>query len=99
MSADNWGICPKCIRRHDDQRAVLEQRLEDDYGKVSREDYKRLEQDVADFPLDHEKTELREDYEFVLFDDGTFYAKYVARCQNDECDFEFTFKHQEDVKV
>src|SRR5688572_5583480 len=98
MSADNWGICPKCKLRHEARLASNAEILAEQYGKVDLQAYKLLEEKFNAVPEEYDEYELREDYEFVMFDDGDFLATYSAHCKNDACDFKFSFDHRETVK-
>jgi len=40
---------------------------------------------------------LREDYEIGMDTDGIFYVRYTGACNS--CDFKFSYKHDEKVKV
>lgn len=46
---------------------------------------------------DEDNWTLREYHEFYLALDGTFTADYQGKC--DECDFEFSFNHKQQVQV
>lgn len=99
MSADNWGICPKCKAKHEKLIEDNEQLLAEQYGKVDLVSYKLLEERLAAVSDEYETYELREDYEIVMTEDGHFYCSYSCSCYNDECDFKYNYHHEEDVDV
>ena len=86
MSADNWGICPKCIK-------AKNKRIEEAYGKVSRKEYERMLSEIN--KNDIGLRTLREDYEIYTDGDGIFSIRYSCRCS--DCGFYHTFKHAEAV--
>ncbi len=47
MSADNWTSCPACKSKDEDGLAALKKRLDEEYGKISRAEYKDLEAQVG----------------------------------------------------
>jgi len=65
------------------------------YGKLSPEEYEAA-MIVSKQPIDLKET-LREDYEFYIEDDGSFYASYEAHC--DRCGFKYSFNHSEQIKI
>lgn len=95
MSADNWAECPKCRKRVEKEYADANKALREQYGKVSLEEYKKLE-DVAKLKA-HKCKEmditLREDYEIGIYD-GRFYIGYSGTCTDPNCDFVFHFDHK-----
>lgn len=102
MSADNWGICPKCVKRHNEGLFNAQKAVVDNYGAVPLEDFIELQKKAIERKVGgtkYEVHELREDYEFWLDTDGTFNAVYKARCYNNECDFAFEFRHDEQVPL
>ena len=95
MSADNWTICPRCMKMAVEEKDKQNKQAAESYGKVSEVEYTEiLEKARADINM--EQT-LREDYEFYMEDDGTFTADYRAHC--DRCGFKYEFKHEEEVAV
>ena len=95
MSADNWTYCPQCKKNREVKRAAQKRRAEKSYGKVSPEEYDRLLA-AANDETELEDT-LREDYELGVDDIGHFYVSYRASCE--QCDFAFTFKHDQVVTL
>jgi hypothetical protein len=97
VSADKWTVCPKCKIRHEKRIESNEQILAEQYGKIDLVSYKLLEERLGAVPDEYEDEEMREDYELFMDDDGHLYISYSAYCTNDECDFRYNFKHEEDV--
>lgn len=97
MSAENWDICPSCLKKATKDRADKVQAVTDAYGKVPADEYELMRADVAASALFGEKEDehtLREDYELGIFhDEDTFYVEYSGKCT--VCDFSKTFKHSE----
>lgn len=95
MSADNWGICPKCKKANEeaDKKRILA--LGEKYGKVPADEYIRLAKE-ANKPTHLENT-LREDYEIYTNEDGDFYVSYSCFCS--VCGYKYNFKHEEQLKI
>lgn len=94
MSADNWTICLKCRKAALAAKERDRKKLAKQYGKVEPAEFIKRSAEV-DKPVGLEET-LREDYETGLHE-GQFYVSYRASCNR--CDFEFSYKHEEAVKV
>ncbi len=94
MSADNWDICPKCKIKHQNDAAKAKQKAMDSYGKVTAEQWLKL-QEKAKAETKLEAT-LSEYYELGIHE-CKFFVSYGASCR--ECGFEFTYKHEQDVKI
>jgi len=94
MSADNWGICPKCRSEAIRKAEAADKATRAKYGKISAQLY---EDSMAAVRLLMRKAEsdeprtLREDYELGIDSEGAFEINYRASCQT--CDFKFSFKH------
>lgn len=84
MSADNWGICPKCIR-------VKNKRIEEAYGKVPKIEYERMLEEIKKPDV----RTLREDYEIYTDEDGFFSVSYYCQCS--DCGFCHRFKYSEQL--
>lgn len=95
MSADNWGICPRCKARAIKAREAKQLAAGAAYGKVPSADYLKMLADV-EVPLEHEET-LREDYDVRTGEDGEFCVSYGCSCE--ECGFKHSFKHAELLPV
>lgn len=66
MSADNWGVCPRCLDRAKERLAVLTKAAEDAYGTADRDTYEQLAEvakAAADEFSEDEIATFREDYE------------------------------------
>ena len=89
MSADNWVRCPKC----DKKKLELKKKLNDVYGKVSLEEYVKLQDELR---ILFEKSEytLREDYEQGILE-GMYLVKFNARCR--KCNFAFKYEYKQEV--
>lgn len=93
MSADNWGTCPRCLKRAEKAQEAKKNRAVKAYGKVSPDEYAKLlllasEEDAME-------STLREDYDIGITEEGSgvFYVRYTARCT--ACELSFTFNHEE----
>jgi hypothetical protein len=85
MSADNWGICPKC-------KKLSKERAKSLYGKASEDEY--LVYFLSEKSKGTKET-LREDYEIYTDDDGEFSVGYDCSC--DECGFSYHFQYKASV--
>ncbi len=94
MSADNWGICPRCKVEALKEQEARQQAAADAYGKVSSTEYGELVAKALE-PMQLEET-LREDYELGLGEDGEFYVSYRGAC--DKCALEHSFALGEAAK-
>jgi hypothetical protein len=95
MSADNWTLCPKCLKTENNKRAKQVALAKKSYGVVPPDEYAKLIEE-ANAPIAMQDT-LREDYEFSMYDDGTFEASYRAGCNS--CGFKHEFEAREQVKI
>lgn len=82
MSADNWAVCPKCLKESQDEWAKDHEELLSKYGKIDAEEFVRLK---INFPPRPEwnttEASVREDYEiFFKNDDLTFNIYYIGEC-------------------
>jgi len=84
MSANNWGICPKCQQLTENEKSS--------YGKVPEEEYIKL---ISERKNVSHKYTLREDYEIWTDDKGLFYISYSCECS--KCGFFHNFKHQQQL--
>jgi hypothetical protein len=97
MSADNWGICPKCKKTKEDEKEKQILEAGKQYGKVPQEKYLELVK-IANEPFDREKLRtLREDYDIDITEDGIFSIDYSASCS--QCKFKFEHKFEQTVKL
>lgn len=93
MSADNWGICPRCKATNDSEHEKLIEQLRDGYGKISEAEYIALRKRVSDKPKLVET--LREDYEIFTDEDGKFTVDYGCSCS--KCGFSHAHSYSEQV--
>lgn len=101
MSADNWSICPKCVKNRTQELEKKKAEIVKNYGKVSSEEYFRLidslkKEEVSCSFETKEVLTLREDYEIGISENGEFSVGYSCSCST--CAFLFRFKHKEVVK-
>lgn len=95
MSADNWGICPRCKMEWKAKQDAAFQKAADAYGKLPAAEYEALqEQALAPLP---EETTMREDYEIWIDEDGFFSLEYSASCK--KCGFRHEFKCTEQLEM
>lgn len=96
MSANNWRECPKCLREgvKEQEQAIADAKAQ--YGRVPADEYERLMQRArwVAHPENTEET-LREDWKISTDKAGKFYVSYRCSCEN--CDFEFSFNHEQDA--
>lgn len=93
MSASNWAICPRCLKRERERIAELQERASKGYGALPLAEFDVLRAEAAK-PLDEEKFRtFREDYEFYGADEGT--ATYGGSCS--VCKVELAFKHEHPI--
>lgn len=101
MSADNWGICPKCKAKKARQHDALIDKAAKAYGKVPRDEYEAMVKKADSLKpaddIDETLRTLREDYEVYTDADGWFSVTYEAGCK--VCGFKHEFKHTEKLSV
>ena len=79
MSASNWAICPRCLRRAKKAWAENHQRIMDQYGRVPVDEFDALRD--AEGSVDEESFRtFREDYEIYGAEDGTVTVSYSGGC-------------------
>jgi hypothetical protein len=103
MGADNWAVCPRCLKNAENAKRALEAMAQAVYGKVTPDEYEELRVAAA-APIDVEKlSTFREDYELGMVDDGTFEVIYSGSCSPRHplkgCGYEHKFRHIEEVPV
>lgn len=92
MSASNWAICPRCVRKVEQAQADLLARIETDYGKIPAGEYVVLVVQSRQPLEDIKMHTLREDWELGIWK-GEFSVHYSASCE--ECGFSHKFEHKE----
>lgn len=98
MSADNWAICPQCVKNLENEVTQLRNKLAENYGKIPANTYLQLVREVES----KEKNKitdptLREDYEIGIDQESTFDIVYSASCT--VCSYSFKYKYQQDVSL
>lgn len=90
MSASNWAVCPKCLSGAQAYRLRLSEEIAEAYGKVSRDEFRTLQdkRDAVDVNPEKFRT-FREDYEIYGADKGTLVVSYGGSCE--VCGLEVTF--------
>lgn len=86
MSADNWGICPRCF-------VAMQNKKISAYGKITQKEYLKL-LEVEEKIM---RCTLREDYEVWTNRHGKFYLSYSCSCS--ECGFSYEHKYDEQLVV
>lgn len=96
MSADNWGVCPKCLATAGAKYVAAAKAIRKAYGKVPVEQFDKQRNALGEPPTaDLFEPTLREDYEMGITQQSEFYVSYSGRCS--ECDFAHLFKHSEQL--
>lgn len=95
MSADNWQVCPRCLKRAAEAAHKEQLDLQASYGKVSEAEY-RKRSERANKPVDLQET-FREDYEIAVCEDGEFFVSYLGHCT--ECGLEHRYQHKSKVNL
>ncbi len=95
MSADNWGVCPRCKVRIAQEKEAKHVAAAKAYGKVSPDEWRQMLKDAEVEP--REEATLREDYEIRTSASGAFYVSYSCRCET--CGFRHKFKHEEQLPL
>ena len=91
MSADNWAVCPRCVKQARAAEAKALAKVMATYGKVPVEEFDRARADIPD--LDPEKFRtFREDYEIYGAEDGTVKVSYSGGC--DTCGLSLNFSDE-----
>lgn len=89
MSADNWTICPRCMKATRDAATKSAKKLLAAYGKIGADEYERrllVQATTPRKPVDS----IREDWEIGMDADGKFTVVYSCSC--DICGFSFEYK-------
>ena len=106
MSADRWSQCPNCVHRADGTIDTFQRAYDlavvNNYGKVSLEEYNRLNANALARLVDargrraaldslNSRT-FREDYQ-ISIEDGEVYISYAASCAICSYGTKFTHTH------
>lgn len=97
MSADRWGVCPRCKAKREDDVRALDSDLAQSYGEVPIEQFGHLRAERDKLANAEPEHTLREDYEIWIDEDGRFYASYAAHCS--VCQFQHTLHQDEQLDV
>lgn len=95
--ADNWTRCPQCNVNKILSREQKEKDIEANYGKVSRETYSQMVEDLRTIPKKDIGNTLREDFEIGTGVGSIFKVSYSCSCN--ECGFTFQFDHSVPVPL
>lgn len=97
MSADNWAICPRCLKNAEVEKQKALESAAKAYGKATPDEWRAMTDEAAK-PIDSEEFRtFREDYEFYINEDGEWSADYHGGCA--KCKLEFTFKKTEQLPI
>lgn len=94
MSADNWAICPRCIKQARAEHDAAVARVMESYGQIPVEDFDAARAALKDVNPEDYQT-FREDYEFYGAEEGHVVASYHGACG--KCGLSLEFKHEEDL--
>ena len=94
MSADNWTLCPTCLKNEVQKLEKKRLQLDKDYGKVPSEEYLKRVKEIQEIDtmindrlFEHT---FREDYEIGADSVGFFELNYRGGCK--ECGTVITVK-------
>lgn len=97
MSADNWAVCPACLKNAQVKRIADLEDLKKSYGKVSAEQYIARADELRP-EIDKEKFwTFREDYELGTDSEEFFSIRYSGSCT--ECGFSHKYGHEEPLDL
>jgi hypothetical protein len=96
MSADNWAICPRCLKRARAAHDVAVEAVKQSYGNVSIEEFDAARAAILDVDPESLRT-FREDYEFYGAESGKVVASYSGNCDN--CDLSLNFEEERELDV
>ena len=90
MSANNWGVCPRCAARVREADQQLIREMKESYGKVTPSEYLSLVERCKIKPeLDYK---LREDYQLGLLETGEFFVHYECFCETCRFNYKYNYK-------
>lgn len=96
MSADNWRVCPKCLKNDLLDAEAEKKQAKEAYGKVNEVEYLAIK-NRAENRSKITAENLREDYGIGMGTDGSFVVEY--RCSCDVCGFTFNYEYEKKVKL
>jgi hypothetical protein len=92
VSADNWAVCPECLKQAYAEHEELQGQVVDSYGKIPIEEFDALRAKVAEgVDVESLKT-FREDYEIYGAETGIIKVRYSGTCQACKCGVDFEFE-------
>lgn len=94
MSASNYAVCPRCLRRAREARAAELLKITESYGKVSPVEYLKAVSAVSEVSRDDYYT-FAEYYEIYGAEDGTVTVDYGGSCTR--CGLSLSFKDEHPV--
>lgn len=95
MSADNWGICPRCYKKYNDDKNDLIDKVADARKNKSIDEWEALRKQLDE--MEGPQYSLREDYESFVSKEGRFYISYSGVCET--CGFSKQLKIDEKLKL
>lgn len=95
MSANNYRLCPRCVRRAVAKQKEKRDRAEAAYGQVPAAEYCQLAAEADRDPTEKMPANFREDYQIATSERGVFFVRYHGECSL--CDLAFSFSHQAKV--
>ena len=95
MSADNWRVCPYCLRKDHHEREKRIEKIAAEYGKIPLDQWHSKMKEVVDVPIKMKEQTLREDYEQGIDDAGRYYVSFRARCE--ACGTQFHYQREEET--
>jgi hypothetical protein len=97
MSANNWGICPRCVANAEKAKNAAAEKVRASYGKLPIDRWQKARKEAEAMPNGDENETLREDYELYTDSGGELFVSY--RCDCTVCGFSHSFEHKEQLKV
>ena len=96
MSADNWAVCPRCLKREIERREDLDKQVKEKYGKLAQSEYLALVE-KSKVPQQPVKQTLCEDYKLGTNEDGLFEVNYSCGCS--VCGYKAKFNYSKELAV
>ena len=87
MSANNWAICPSCVKKHKDGREKQLKEMQEAYGMVPIDSFNLMQESLK--KIEEPKHTLEEYYE-TYTNNGVLEIKYESKCT--VCGFRFKFE-------
>lgn len=92
VSADNWEICPYCLKEAEASKKIAAEKVELLYGQIPMAEFLELQRESRVLVEEEAFRTFREDYEFYV-KDGKVIASYSGWCTT--CKRGLNFKHEE----